>query len=56
MPTASDQEGEVSLLSGPTSGFRIVSEGVEVVEYIFVDESGNIATCTFNITVTSKEL
>ncbi|XP_072026263.1 hyalin-like [Amphiura filiformis] len=50
-PTATDNSGTVSLISRsipPGSFFRV---GTTTVTYIFADESGNSATCIFDVNV-----
>ena len=52
-PTATDNSGTVTQVSGPSSNNGFYQAGtVNDVTYIFEDAAGNQAVCSFQVTVT----
>ncbi|XP_072018428.1 uncharacterized protein [Amphiura filiformis] len=54
-PTAIDNSGTVNLLSRSRQPGQFFVVGSTSVTYQFVDGSGNVATCTFNVLVTEVD-
>ena len=52
-PTAFDESGNVELLYKSHKGGDTFSRGSTLVTYMFTDSTGNLAVCTFEVTVTS---
>ena len=55
-PTATDNSGRATLISETHTPGRFFNVGATSVTYTFQDPSGNAATCTFIVTVTSQGL
>ena len=55
-PTATDVSGHVSLVSQSSCPGDAFTVGITTVSYIFGDQSGNNASCVFNITMKEGKL
>ncbi|KAJ8041493.1 Hyalin [Holothuria leucospilota] len=51
LPTAEDGEGGVVLMDGPDNEFNFFAEGTSPVVYVFADDAGNTAVCSFNVII-----
>ena len=54
-PTAVDESGNVTLLVKTHSSGQIFKVGSTTVMYLFADSSNNIASCSFDVTVTLRK-
>lgn len=51
LPTSIDNEGPVTIVSGPLVPLQPLQEGTTTIEYVFADQAGNTVSCLFNITI-----
>lgn len=52
LPTAEDESGGgVRLVAGPVPPIGVFDLGLSTVTYVFSDDAGNNATCSFDVTV-----
>ena len=54
-PTAADEYGNVTLLVKTHSSGQMFKVGSTSVMYMFADSSNNIASCSFDVTVTFRK-
>ena len=53
-PTSIDNSGEQAVQTSNKNSGDVFEEGITLVMYNFTDAAGNVATCEFTITLSSK--